>query len=76
MPILVGLQLDQFVRKLERAEHSHASRWLTDWELKFVEDMRMKFDSRADAEDLGCPVWNPSANQWNTLSEIAEKVMV
>jgi hypothetical protein len=74
MPTLVGLQLSQFTAKLQRAESPMASRWLTEWELKFVEDIRSKFNTREDAEDLGCPVWNPTSSQWNTLSDIAEKV--
>jgi hypothetical protein len=74
MPILVGLHLEWFVTKLETCEAPLATRWMTDWEQQFVKDLREKFDARADMEDMGLTPWNPTSNQWNTLSAIAEKV--
>jgi hypothetical protein len=62
----------QFVKKLEACEKFRNH--LDDWEQKFADDMREKFDGRDDDVDLGVSPWNPSANQWNTLSEIARKV--
>lgn len=72
MPLLTGSQLERFVRRLEKAEKN--TRFMTDWEQTFIRDMRAKFESRETAEDLGCPVWNPTVNQWNTLSEITERL--
>lgn len=74
MPLLTGSQLERFVRRLEHLEAPHRQVSLSEWERQFVKDMREKFESRETAEDLGCQVWNPSVSQWNTLSEIAEKV--
>lgn len=73
MPNLAdSLQCRQFVEKLEACEKTQAH--LTNWEVEFIRDMRESFNSREDAIDLGCNPWNPSANQYNTLCEIFDKV--
>lgn len=60
----------QFVKKLETCE---SSRLLTNWEMQFITGLRNSFDERETQLDLGVQPWNPTSNQWNTLSEIAEK---
>lgn len=70
MVVLAGINLTMFAGRLQYLEKASG---LTDWESKFVEDMREKFNSREDAEDLGCPVWNPTVNQYNTMHDIAER---
>jgi hypothetical protein len=64
-------QCDLFLAKLRICERN-VSR-MSDWEQKFVGDIREKFESREDAFDLGLTPWSPSANQWNTLSLLAEE---
>lgn len=60
-----------FVQKLERAEsYAKRSNLLTEWEQEFISDLRTKFDSREDADDLGLKRWEPSAKQLNCLDDI------
>lgn len=71
MPNLAdSLMRRKFVEKLEQCERKTLK---NDWEERFVNDMRERFEAREDMIDLGVSPWNPSANQWNTLSLIAEK---
>jgi hypothetical protein len=67
-----GLQCHQFVEKLEKCE-SIADNLLTQFESDFIASMRDNFESREAMIDLGMTGWSPSANQINTLSEIAGK---
>lgn len=75
MPNLADSHMrEQFVRKLEACEAPLALRHASDWERRFISDLREHFEGREDAIDLGCVPWNPTSNQWNTLSEIAGKL--
>lgn len=70
-----GNNLAKFVTRLEKCESAVATRHdVTTWESDFVASLREYFESREDAQDLGLPEWNPTVNQWNTLSEIYLKV--
>lgn len=40
----------------------------------FIKDMRTAYQSRWDAEDLGLPLWQPTAKQLNFLNDIYETV--
>lgn len=51
----------------------HGRNLITEYDREFVNDMRSKFNSREDAEDLGCTPWSPSRNQWNFLINVWEK---
>lgn len=64
--------LTNFVKMLEKAEEI-PDNILTDFEVDFIASIRDKFDARESQADLGIPLWNPSANQWNTLKLICEK---
>jgi hypothetical protein len=73
MPNLAdSLQCKQFVAKLEKCE-AISDNLLSQWESTFIQDMREKFETRETMIDLGMNPWNPTANQINTLSEIAGK---
>ena len=63
-----------FIEKLRRAEE-HFTR-LTEFQQGFVTDMRMKYDSRRDAEELGISreYWEPTAKQLNYLNSIASEL--
>lgn len=64
--------LDQFVARLERAERF----WdmLSLYDAKFIGEMRDRFESREQSEDLGVQPWSPSAKQWNYLISITESL--
>jgi hypothetical protein len=75
MPNLADTKLrENFVCKLEAAEKLKAKGLTTQWEAEFVDSMREKFELRDAMLDLGVDPWNPSASQWNTLSEIAAQL--
>lgn len=61
-----------FVQKLTLCEEAieRRSYRLNEWEQRFVADLRERFNSREDAEDLGLAPWNPSVSQMNQLTEI------
>lgn len=66
-----SLMARNFVAALETAESYGMA--LSEWESNFVKSLRQSFEGREDQIDLGLNPWNPTANQWNTLKEIAEK---
>jgi hypothetical protein len=75
MPNLADTKLrENFVRKLEAAEKLQGKGLVTEWEAKFIESLREKFELRDAMLDLGVDPWNPSASQWNTLGEIAAQL--
>lgn len=65
--------LVKFVNKLSQLEQANTN-LLNDWERNFIKDLRKKFDTREDAQDLGISEWNPSVSQWNMLGEIWRKI--
>ena len=70
MPQLDQFNLTKFTERLDKCEQNIEA--LSRYNQGFVESMREKFDSRADAEDLGAEPWNPTIKQWNHLFDIAE----
>ena len=63
---------NNFVQKLTLCEEAiqRRSYRLDEWEQQFIGDLRERFDSREDAEDMGLAPWNPTVSQMNTLTEI------
>lgn len=64
-----SLLCKQFVERLSLCEKRKDS--FSSWERDFISNLRNMFDGREDAMDMGVTPWNPSVNQWNTLSEMA-----
>jgi hypothetical protein len=58
----------QFVEKLEACERNLYR--LDDPSSQFIKDMRERFNSREDADDLGLKRWSPSVRQLNYLNNI------
>lgn len=66
-----SLMLTKFLASLRHCE-SELKR-MSDWEQKFVKDLREKFEERETMIDMGVTPWNPSANQWNTLMLLSKE---
>lgn len=67
-----ALQLRNFERALSKCERHKLE--LTEWEQSFIESIRSSFEERETMIDIGRTAWNPSANQWNTLMGIKDKL--
>lgn len=63
----------KFTDNLDAATKYQATQYVSQWEDKFVDDIREKYESRDVMMDMGLTPWNPTARQWNTLAEIAER---
>lgn len=60
----------QFVHKLEACEEQ--KHLMTDWEYRFICDLRDRLESRDLVQGLAIDLWNPTSSQWNQLSMLAE----
>jgi hypothetical protein len=61
-----------FLLKLLVSESNTAR--MPEKQASFIKDMRTAYQSRRDAEDLGLPLWQPTAKQLNFLNDIYETV--
>lgn len=72
-----GVSLDiprnrnRFLRIINDAAHTNR---VSDWERGFLADMKKYYDNRDDMAIAGRGPWNPSVNQWNTMTDIERKL--
>lgn len=65
------LQREWFEDKLKICESKE--HLLNDFEWKFIKDLRRRYRTRTDNEEVGF-VWNPTVKQYNWLTQIHRKV--
>lgn len=67
---LASPMLDRsFVAKLAICESRTGD--LTDYDGRFVRELRERYDSRAAAKEFGIDPWSPTRKQWNHLATLA-----
>lgn len=61
-----------FEDKLDRCESEIDS--FSQYDQGFIHDIRRRYTNRESDVEFGAPVWNPTAKQYNHLSQLAQRI--